>query len=156
MVEVLKDFEELCVLFNVHKVRFLVVGGYALAFHGAPRFTGDLDTLIQPSLANVERLFEALRAFGFRAHGVTPEGLIRERTILELGRQPVQIHVMTHVSGLSWKEAWDSRAAGFYGLARVNYLGREAFIRNKLAAGRTKDLADVEALRRSRSRRGSR
>jgi hypothetical protein len=141
-----KDFEDLCASLNARGVDYLIVGGYALAFHGAPRFTGDLDIFVRPSSDNVTKLLAALRDFGFRETPVDPDELLLERKVLELGRQPVQAHIMASISGVTWETAWAARRAGAYGNISVWFLGREAFIANKRAAGRPKDLADLEAL----------
>jgi hypothetical protein len=101
-----KDFADLCVLLNARGVEFLIVGGYAVAFHGSPRFTGDLDILIQPSQSQVVCLIEALSKFGFPVANLSAEYLIDQRKILELGRVPVQIRIMTSISGVTWDEAW--------------------------------------------------
>jgi hypothetical protein len=145
-MEFQRDFEDLCASLNGRNVDYLIVGGYALAFHGAPRFTGDLDIFIRPTTENVSRLLAALNDFGFREAPVRPDDLLRERKMLELGRQPVQVHIMAWISGVFWETAWESRQLGAYGSAPVCFLGREAFIANKRAVGRPKDLADIEAL----------
>jgi hypothetical protein len=142
-----RDFGDLCALLNANKVDFLIVGGYAVAFHGAPRFTGDLDILIHPTLEQVRRTLRSLADFGFPAERISPQDVLQERTILELGRRPVQVHVMVSISGLDWGSAWDSRQPGSYGEIPVFFIGRDALVANKRAAGRAKDLADVEALR---------
>ncbi len=140
------DFEEFIGSLIAHGVEFLVVGAYALAFHGAPRFTGDLDVLVRPTLENAANVLAAVRAFGFPADELRPNDLIDPRRILEMGVEPVQIHVMSAISVVSWEEAWQSRAPGTCGGHSVAFLGRDAFLRNKRAAGRPKDLADVDAL----------
>ena len=89
----------------------------------------------------------ALKQFGFSAEQIAAQDVLRQRRILQLGHQPVQIHVMTSISDVSWNSAWESRQAGFYGNVPVSFIGRDALLANKRAAGRTKDLADVEALR---------
>jgi len=146
-VEYQRDFEDLCASLNGRNVEYVIVGGYALAFHGAPRFTGDLDIFVRPAQENLERLVAALGDFGFGQTRVDPDELLRQRRILELGRQPVQVHIMASISGVSWEEAWASRQEGKYGDTPARFLGREAFIANKRATGRAKDLADIEALR---------
>ena len=141
-----KDFADLCSLLNAQGVEFLIVGGYAVAYHGAPRFTGDLDILVRPDMQHVGRMLDALSQFGFPAQEVAAGYLLEQRKILQLGRIPVQIHLMTGITGVAWDEAWRSRSPGVYGNVPVHFIGRDALIANKRAAGRTKDLADAEAL----------
>lgn len=145
-MELQKDFEDLCASLNGRNVDYLIVGGYALAFHGAPRFTGDLDIFVRPEPDNLARLVLALRDFGFHQTATLAEHLLSEGKILELGRPPVQVHMLASITGVSWETAWLSREAGTYGAQSVYFIGREAFIVNKRAAGRAKDLADLEAL----------
>jgi hypothetical protein len=119
-----------------------------VAFHGAPRFTGDLDRLVGPDPENVGRMLDAVREFGYPAADLAPEYLIDQRKILQMGHVPVQVHIMTTISGVSWDEAWQSREPGVYAGASVFFIGRASLVTNKLATGRTKDRADVEALQR--------
>jgi hypothetical protein len=140
------DFDEFVGSLIAHGVEFVIVGAYALAFHGAPRFTGDLDILVRPTLANATRLLSALDSFGFPIEGLTPETIVDRRRMLEMGVPPVQIHVMSAITGVEWDEAWSARVQGALGNHTVPFLGREAYLRNKRAAGRPKDLADIDAL----------
>ena len=140
------DFNEFIGSLNAHSVEFLIVGAYALAFHGAPRFTGDLDLLIRPTLDNAAKVLAAVRAFGFPVEMLQSADLIDPRRILEMGIEPVQIHVMSAISGVSWDEAWRTRVAATCGGHAVAFLGRETFLQNKRAAARPKDLADIDAL----------
>jgi hypothetical protein len=149
-MDVQKDFADLCSLLNAKAVEFLVVGGYAVAFHGAPRFTGDLDLLVRPTPDHVQSMLDALQEFGFPTSGITPDYLVQYQKILQMGLVPVQIHVMTNISGVTWDEAWASRERGDYGQVPVFFIGRESLLTNKRAAARSKDLADVEALERLR------
>lgn len=119
-----------------------------MAFHGAPRFTGDLDILVRPDAENVNRLLQVLRNFGFPTGNVSSEYLLDCEKILQLGQIPVQIHLMTSATGITWDQAWASRKQGVYASIPVLFIGREALIANKRAAARSKDLADVEALER--------
>jgi hypothetical protein len=145
-METQPDFRELLALFNAHHVEYLIVGGYALAFHGAPRFTGDLDIFVQPGMANAQRILTALAAFGFASVGLTPSDFERPDQVVQLGVPPVRVDLLTSITDVSWDEAWAGRIAGSYGDMPVYYLGREQFIANKRATGRTKDLADLEML----------
>lgn len=139
-------FDEFLECLTAHGVEYLVVGAYALALHGAPRFTGNLDILIRPTLANAERLRAAIQPFGFPVDAIDTAEVVDARRIIEMGVEPVQIHVMTAISGISWDEAWESRVTTRVGAHDVTFLGREALLRNKRAAGGPKDLADVDAL----------
>ncbi len=143
-----KDFSEFCALLNARNVDFLIVGGYAVAFHGAPRFTGDLDIFVRPTAEQVKALLAAIHDFGFPVDEVSPEDLLTAKRILQLGRVPVQIHIMAEISGVTWDEAWSARLPGTYGGIPVFYIGFANLRLNKQASGRPKDLADLDALRR--------
>jgi hypothetical protein len=145
-METQPDFRELLALFNAHHVEYLIVGGYALAFHGAPRFTGDLDIFVKPEAANAQRILTALEAFGFAAVGLTPGDFECPDQVVQLGVPPVRIDLITSITGVSWEEAWAGRVTGRYGDIPVYYIGREQFVANKRATGRTKDVADLEVL----------
>lgn len=141
------DFEEFCGLLIAHGVEFVVVGAYALAFHGAPRFTGDLDLFVRPTTQNGQRLLAAIAAFGFPTAPLTPADLEGGRKVIEMGVPPVQLHVMSAIDGVTWDEVWNNRMEGALGRHVVAFIGQETFVKNKRAAGRPKDIADIEALR---------
>ena len=145
-MEMQPDFRELLALFNAHHVEYMLVGGYALAFHGAPRFTGDLDILVKPDPENTQCILAALETFGFASVGLTPEDFAYPDQVVQLGVPPVRIDLITSLTGLSWDEVFAGRIAGSYGDVPVDYIGREQFIANKRATGRQKDLADLEML----------
>ena len=145
-METQPDFRELLALFNACHVEYLLVGGYALAFHGAPRFTGDLDIFVHPDATNVQRILTALEAFGFASVGLTPSDFARPDQVVQLGVPPVRIDLLTSITGVSWDEAWAGRVTGRYGDIPVSYIGREHFIANKRATGRAQDVADLERL----------
>ena len=145
-MEAQKDFEELLELLNGNAVEFLVVGAYALAFHGAPRFTGDIDLYIRPTRDNAERMLRALVAFGFRSPDLSAEDFMKPDQVVQLGVPPVRVDLLTSISGVTWEEAESGKAGGVYGEVPVFFLGRDHYIRNKRAIGRKKDLADLEAL----------
>jgi hypothetical protein len=132
---------------NEQGVEFLIVGGYAVGYHGAPRFTGDLDILVHPDVRQVGKMLEALTRFGFPAQELAPEYVLERGKIIQLGRQPALVHLMTDITGVGWDE-WASREQGTYGDVPVSFIGRQALIGNKRATRRTKDLAVVEALER--------
>ena len=130
------------------KVDFVVVGAYALAFHGVPRATGDIDVFVRPSAENAARVVRALVAFGapVQAAGVTEADFTRPGIVYQIGLPPRRVDVLTQISGINFTEAWESRVPASFDDATVYFLGREALIRNKRSTGRTKDLADVENL----------
>ncbi len=140
------DFSELLALFNAHGVEYLVVGAYALAFHGVPRYTGDLHLWVRPDGENGGRVLAALAAFGFGDLGLTLEDLTREERVVQLGYPPVRIDLLTSLTGVTWEEAWREAVPGRYGDVPVRYLGRQALVANKRALGRHQDRADLEAL----------
>jgi hypothetical protein len=145
-MELQPDFKELLVLLNAHGVDYLIVGGYALAYHGAPRFTGDLDVFISTTPVNAGKVYSALNDFGFGSVGLTPEDFSRADHVIQLGVPPVRIDFVTTIDGVDWTVAWAGRNHGEYGGVPVCFLGKPEFIKNKKAVGRLKDLADVEAL----------
>ena len=152
-MDLAKDFREFCSLLNENKIDYLIVGGYAVAFHGAPRATGDNDILARPEHEHVGRLLSAIERFGFPVVSVTPEYLLTYSRILQLGRVPVQIHIMTSITGVEWKVAGGSRQQGVYGDVPVYYIGLSALIANKAAAACPKDIADIRALQQKETPR---
>ena len=145
-MEVQQDFRDVLALFNAHKVDYLIVGAHALAYHGAPRYTGDMDILVRPSPENAHRIFKALGEFGFGSVGLTTEDFTVPDKVIQLGVAPVRIDIVTSITGVSWEEAATGRVQGNYGDMVVYFIGRKEFIRNKQALGRKKDQADLEAL----------
>ena len=145
-MEVQQDFRDLLALFNAHKVDYIIVGAHALAYHGAPRYTGDMDIFVRPDLENAQRILRALEEFGFGSLGMTVEDFTSPEKIVQLGVAPVRIDIVTSITGVSWKDASADRVAGSYGDLAVYYLGKKQFILNKRALGRKKDLADLEAI----------
>lgn len=145
-MEVQKDFRDLLELFNAHDVDYMIVGAYALAFHGAPRYTGDIDILVRADTENAERILRALDEFGFGTVGLTVEDFSSPDKVVQLGVPPVRIDIVTSITGVSWEAAKSGREEGTYGDVSVYYIGKQQFIANKLAIGRKKDLADLEAL----------
>jgi Nucleotidyltransferase of unknown function (DUF6036) len=140
------DLREFIELLNSHKAEYLIVGAYALAFHGRPRSTGDLDILIHNSRKNAERIHRVIAEFGFPADGLTAVDFQQSGQIVQLGRPPVRIDILTSISGVSFAEAWESRIDSHIGRVPVAFIGRECLIRNKRATNRPQDRADVEAL----------
>jgi hypothetical protein len=140
------DFVDLLRAFAAADVRFLIVGAYALAHHGRPRATGDLDVWVDPTPENAVRVMSALAAFGAPLAGVTEEDFSRPGIVLQIGVPPGRIDILTELTAITFEEAWPGRDEGRFGDLTVGFLGREAFVRNKRATGRAKDLGDLEGL----------
>jgi hypothetical protein len=127
-------------------VEFLIVGAYALAAHGVPRATGDLDFWVRPSDENARRVLQALDVFGAPLHDLSAEDLTQPDLVYQIGVEPVRIDILTEIDGVAFDEAWAGRVVSEIDGLRVPVIGRAELIRNKRALGRTKDLADIEAL----------
>ncbi len=147
-----EDFRDLLVLFADASVEFVIVGAYALAFHGAPRASGDIDLFVRPSLANAQRVFEALARFGapLESAGVTAGDFAQPGAVYQIGLPPRRIDVLTEISGVTFDEAWTSRVAGEVEGRTVGFIGRAALLKNKEASGRPKDIADAARLRQTK------
>jgi hypothetical protein len=145
-MEVQPDFKELLALFNEHKIEYIIVGAYALAFHGAPRFTGDMDVYVRPTAENAARIVKALAAFGFGSLGLQEQDFRKPDQVVQLGLPPIRIDLITSITGVTWEQADAGKIRGTYGEVPVYYLGRQQYAENKRASGRKKDLADLEAL----------
>ena len=140
------DFVDLLRAFAEAEVRCLVVGAHALALHGRPRATGDLDIWVEATPENATRVMRALAAFGAPLDALSPDDFSREGITVQIGLPPLRIDILTQLTGLSFDEAWPERVKGPAGDVRADFIGRDAFIRNKRATGRLKDLADIEGL----------
>jgi hypothetical protein len=142
------DFIDFLTALLQANVRFLVVGAHALAVHGVPRATGDMDIWIDRKLDNVERVWKALLEFGapIDALHLSLDDLMRPNTVIQVGLPPRRIDVLTDVSGITFQDAWRGRFMHHLFGLEIPFLGRDAFIQNKRASGRLKDLADIEAL----------
>jgi hypothetical protein len=145
-MDIQPDFRELLALFNARRVEYVLVGGYAMAMHGAPRFTRDMDLYVRPTAENARRVMDSLREFGFGEIGLSERDFERPGQVIQLGRPPVRIDLITSIGGVSWEEADRGKTAGAYADVPVPVIGRRELILSKRAAGRKQDAADVEAL----------
>jgi hypothetical protein len=141
-----KDLSEFVALLNAAKVEYLVAGAHAMAWHGRPRFTGDLDLFIRPSLENAQRVLQVLADFGFGQVDVTVDDLKKPDSLIQLGMAPNRIDLLTDLTGLTFDEAWQNKEFGRLGEHPVAYLCKADLIRNKRTLGRPQDLADVALL----------
>ncbi len=144
------DFRDVLVRLAEASVEFVIVGAYALAFHGAPRASGDIDLFVRPTPDNAQRVFDALARFGapLASAGVTPADFARAGLVYQIGLPPRRIDILTEISGVGFDEAWVSRATGQIDGRTVSFIGRTALLKNKEAAGRPQDIADAARLRR--------
>jgi hypothetical protein len=140
------DFLDLLRAFGAADVRFLVVGAYALAIHGRPRATGDLDLWVDATPDNASRMMRALAAFGVPLSAIAEADFAAPGVTYQIGVDPGRIDILTELSGLTFAEAWPTRIRAPFGDVDVDVIGRDAFIRNKRATGRAKDLGDIEGL----------
>lgn len=140
------DFEELFACLTARNVRFVVVGGHALAYHGRPRYTKDLDVFVEPSPENAAHLLLALEDFGFGTLDLKAADFDRPGMVVQLGIAPNRIDLLTTIDGVSFDQAWNGRVVGRFGTESVPFLGRRELLTNKRAVGRLQDLADIEAL----------
>ncbi len=145
-IDLAQDFRDLLREFVDHEVRFLVVGAYALAILGRPRATGALDVWIEPTAENAARVHAALEAFGAPLHDLTRDDLAQPGTVFQIGLPPLRIDILTRITGVDFAPAWERRTQADFEGVRVPVIGREDFLANKRALGRTKDLADAERL----------
>ncbi len=140
------DFEELLRLLEEHRVEYMVVGGYAVAFHGYPRFTKDIDVFFQSDDENVRLLRQALMAFGFREEDLPREAFTTPGNVLTFGVVPTRIDLINSIDGVTYEEARRNVVRGAYGEVEVTFIGFEDLIKNKKSTPRAKDRGDVEEL----------
>jgi hypothetical protein len=141
-----KDLREFIELLNALEVRFVIVGAFAVAYHGYFRYTSDIDVFIDSSPDNAKRIFRAVEQFGFGDLKLTVEDFTQEDQVVQLGVSPNRIDVMTFLSGVKFDEAWASREQGELDGIKVNFISKDMLKRNKEAVGRLQDLADLEHL----------
>jgi hypothetical protein len=141
-----KDLREFLALLNSNEVEYLVVGAFAVAFHGYPRYTADFDILIRPSEPNIRRVLTTLSEFGFGAVGISKEDLLSSYDVISVGRATNRIDILSSISGIGFDDAWATRKRGDLDWIAVNFIGRDALIQNKRATGRAKHQGDADEL----------
>ncbi len=145
-MELNQDFKEFIELLNEHKVEYLVVGGYAVGYHGHPRYTGDIDFWIAISKENAQKVVNVLRDFGMGVLALQTEDLIKEDIIIQLGYEPNRIDILTSVSGLNFEECYSQKIKATFDDITVDFIDLRNLRKNKAASGRAKDLGDLENL----------
>jgi predicted nucleotidyltransferase len=139
------DFRDFLALLDKHQVRYLLIGAFAVAAHGYPRYTKDIDLLIDDEEANAQKLVDALQEFGFSALGLKAADFL-EGDIIQLGHEPNRIDLLTRIPGLVFEEAFERRETILIDNVAVLLIAKDDLIKTKLASGRTQDLLDVEKL----------
>ena len=140
------DLKEFLELLNSHGVDYVIVGAHSLAFHGRPRYTGDLDILVRATPENAAKLVGLLNQFGFADSGFKESDFTEPEQTIQLGRAPNRIDLLTSIGGVSTDEAFATKISAILDAIPVFILGKDALIRNKRAVGRPQDLADLDAL----------
>jgi hypothetical protein len=141
-----QDFEELLGLLEELKVEYLIVGGYAVAFHGYPRFTKDIDIFFNPSLENIRNLQRALIQFGFPAQELPIDLFQSKENVITFGVEPIRVDIISEIDGVEFSDAWEKKVRGSYGRVEVNFISRIDLIKNKKSTSRLQDKADAEKL----------
>jgi len=141
-----KDLREFIESLNSHHVEYLIVGAFALAFHGVPRSTGDIDILVRRSSENAARIEAVLIDFSFVSLGLSAADFMNPDQVIQLGHPPNRVDLLTSITGVEFDEAWAERVAADLHGVPVHFIGRQCLVVNKKATGRTQDLADLEAL----------
>jgi predicted nucleotidyltransferase len=133
---------------NQYEVDYMIVGGYAMAFHGSPRYTGDLDVWIDISESNAEKMLLVIQAFGFSSLGFKKEDFLKENLINQIGYPPLRIDILTNIDGIDFKEAYTQKQVIEIEDLKANYIGLRDLIQNKKTSGREKDIIDVKTLQK--------
>ena len=142
------DLRELLALFTSNHVDFIVVGGHAVAFHGHPRFTEDIDCFVRPTVENGGRIVDALRAFGFGSIDISATDFIAADRMIQLGRAPNRVDLLTRLYAIEFEDAWATKVEGKMDDVPVWFIDRDLLLRNKRATGRPQDLADADFIER--------
>lgn len=140
------EFSELLRSLNAHEVKYLVIGGYAVAFHGHPRTTGDIDIWVEQSEENARRVVEALDAFGFGVAALDPTLFLKDHQVTRMGRPPLRVDVLTTPSGVDFAACYERRVEGKLGDVETSIISLDDLKESKRASGRHKDLNDLEQL----------
>jgi hypothetical protein len=153
------DFKELLSVLNTHRVKYLVVGAYAVAIHAQPRATKDLDVLVKADAKNAKAVFAALAEFGAPLQGLTTADFAEPGPFFRMGRAPVGVDILTEIPGVDFDAAWKRRVEGVIDATsglKANFISADDLIAAKQAVGRPQDIADVDAIRKAAKSRAQR
>lgn len=141
-----KDFVEFLESFNKNKVRYCIIGAFAVGFWGYPRYTKDIDILVEPTKENAKKIIQALREFGMMTKDLSEEDFSQENKVVQLGYEPVRIDILTSLKGLKFAKIWKNKKVGHYGNQKAFFIGWKELIKNKQAANRDSDKIDLKKL----------
>ncbi len=145
-MELEKDFREFIELLNGHEVKYLVIGGYAVNFHGYPRYTKDIDLWLWMRESNIEKLIMAIKDFGFGSLNIDTEDFMTPENIVQLGYEPYRIDLLVDVEGADFEECYERRKEAELDGTKINFLSLQDLVTAKKKTGRLQDLADAEQL----------
>lgn len=147
-----KDYEDLLKSFNKHKVKYCIVGAYALALYATPRYTKDMDLFVEATPANAKKILTALRDFGFAKLSLKESDFSKPGKTVQLGYEPVRADILTSIDGCTFEEVWRNRKKEAYGSVETSFIGVKELIKNKRISGRKQDKVDIQTLnKRKRS-----
>lgn len=149
-MKVEKDYEDFLRSLNKNRVRYCIVGAYAVAFYSRPRYTKDLDILVEPAVENGKKIIKALKEFGFESLKLSEKDFTKKGTMIQLGYEPLRIDILTSIQGMNFEEVWKRKKVGRYGKHKVNFIGMGDLAKNKKMSNRKQDQADLEVLLRSK------
>lgn len=149
-MKVEKDYEEFLKLLNKHEVKYCIIGAYAVAFYAKPRYTKDIDILIEPSHPNAKKIKDALDEFGFGSLPITEDNFTKTGNIIQLGYEPLRIDIITSLEGFRFKDIWKNRVTGVYGIEKVFFIGLDDLIRSKKQSSRPSDKIDIKLLEKAK------
>jgi hypothetical protein len=150
-----RDLKELLSALNAHRVRYMVVGGYAVGVHAQPRVTKDLDIFIEMSETNAAAVYRALASFGAPMDDISTEDFLKPTSVVRIGVPPVAVDILQNIDGITFDQAWETSEEYLVDdEIATRYISADDLIANKLASGRLQDLADVEAIRQARAAQG--
>ncbi len=147
------DYRDLLKILNAHKVRYLIVGAYAVTYYTEPRFTKDLDIWVEPTPSNALKVFRALKEFGAPLKGIKVEDFMNKKLIYQIGVAPVRVDMLTSISGVNFTSAYKTRTRSVFEGTRVNIIGAKKLLKSKVKAGRTIDERDIAALKQQTKKR---
>ena len=145
-MKVEKDYEEILKLFNSHRVKYCIIGAFAVAFYARPRYTKDIDILIDSSPENAERIIRALAEFGFEGLDLSEDDLCQEGNIIQLGYEPLRVDIVTSLSSISFNQVWKNKVSADYGREKVHFIGLDDLIQTKKQSSRPQDKVDLDLL----------